>query len=108
MEFTTELSEDVYRAWPLFDPELAAAQAPNTPNVGVLTIKLAKSQDPFATAARVLHAALLRSDIYADGYQAALFLTEGVWKPNNRIVRYKKTWKMIAQNHALGGLVPRA
>jgi hypothetical protein len=108
MEFTTELSENVYRAWPLFDPELAATQALNTPDLGVLTIKVAKSQDPFVTSARVLQAALLRSEMYADGYQAALFLTEGVWQPNNRIIRYKKTWKMIAQNHGLGGLVPGA
>jgi hypothetical protein len=56
----------------------------------------------------VVQAALLRSGIYADGYSATLFLTEGTWQPDNRIIRYKKTWKMVAQNHGLGGLVPGA
>lgn len=106
MDFTVELIENVYRASPQFDPEVAAAQSVDVPDVGVLEIKVVKPQDRLAIATRVIQAALLRSGIYADGYQAALFLTEGVWQPNNRIIRHKKTWKMVAQNHGLGGLVP--
>ncbi|HEY3147911.1 MAG TPA: hypothetical protein VGJ75_16255 [Dongiaceae bacterium] len=112
MECSTELIENVYRAWPRFDADGAVRQSGHVPDLGVLRISIANplgaQGDYVAVAARTFQALLYRGAIYAEGFELALFLTENTWQPNNRIIRYKKTWGIIAQFNRLGNLRPGA
>jgi hypothetical protein len=113
MEWTAERIENVYRAWPRFDADGEARRSGNLPNIDLLRLSLpylwgADRGNYVLMAARALQSLLYRGNIYADGFDAVLFLTEGTWQPNNRIIRYKKTWKMISQFESLGNLRPGA
>ena len=113
MEWTTERIEDIYHAWPRFDADGEARRSSSLPTIDLLRLSIpnlpgSNRSNYVLMAARAFQSLLYRNSIYADGFAAVLFLTEGTWQPNNRIIRYKKTWKMISQFESLGNLRPGA
>jgi hypothetical protein len=107
MKATRETVEDVYSAWPLFDPALAAKRAGLVPKIGVNRIKIPADRTIGEDAligkgAAELQTALIRSGLFTEGYRTYLFGCPTVWQPDNRLVRYKKLWSNLAEFGDLG------